>query len=123
VLKLLLRLSAPFIAILLAAYLFPDRIVVGDYTAAAVFALVLSLLNAFVKPVVKFFSMPITCLTLGLFHFVLNALFFGAAAWVTANLGMGVHVDGFFSALLGSLVVSGVGLVVSLLTRDDDEKR
>ncbi|CAA9275107.1 MAG: hypothetical protein AVDCRST_MAG77-3468 [uncultured Chloroflexi bacterium] len=117
-LKLLLRLAAPFIAIVLATYLFPDRIAVPDYTTAAIFAVVLSLLNAFVRPVVAFFSMPLTCLTLGLFHFVLNALMFAAAAWLVP----GVYVDGFIAALLGALVVSGVSLGVSLLTRDGKDR-
>jgi len=113
VLGLLARLAGPFIAILLASYLFPEQIAVESWTAAALFALVLSLLNAFVRPVVAFFSLPITFLTLGLFHFVLNAIFFAIAA----ALVPGVMVAGFIAALIGALVVSAVGLATSMVTR------
>lgn len=112
-LGLIARWAAPFVALLLARYLFPDRFLVEDLGAAAVFALVLALLNAFVKPVVAFFSLPITCLTLGLFHFVLNAIFFAVAA----ALVPGVSVDGFLSALVGALIVSAVSLVASMVAR------
>ena|SRR5687768_17121325 len=109
---LFVRWLAPFLGVLLAAYLFQDRIVVQDYTAAAVFALVLALLNAFVRPVLGLLTFPITLLTLGLFHFVLYAIVFGlAAAFVP-----GVQVVGFVGALLGALVVSIVGVIVSMVT-------
>lgn len=112
-LGLLARWAAPFVAILLGQYIFPGWFAVRDLTAAAVFALVLALLNAVVRPVVALLSMPITCLTLGLFHFVLNAIFFAAAA----ALVPGVQVDGFTAALVGALLVSAVGLVTSMVTR------
>ncbi len=109
--RLLLRWLVPFIAILLAAYLLPGEIVVGDYVAAAVFALVLALLNAFVRPIIALLALPITCLTLGLFHFVINAALFALAA----TLVPGVMVHGFLAALLGALIVSALGLVTSLV--------
>jgi putative membrane protein len=107
------RWLAPFLGVLLAAYLFQDRIVVQDYTGAAVFALVLALLNAVVRPILGFLTFPITLLTLGLFHFVVNAIMFAlAAAFVP-----GVQVMGFVGALLGALVVSIVGVVVSWVVK------
>jgi putative membrane protein len=117
--RFLIRLAAPFAAILLASRLLPGGVIVESYTAAAIFAVALSVLNAVVRPLVELLSMPLTCLTLGLFHFVLNAAFFAAAAWLVP----GIQVDGFVSALLGSLVVSGVGLAASLLTREGDKRR
>lgn len=110
---LVIRWLAPFVAILLARYFFPQWFVVEGYEAAALFALVLALLNAFVRPVLAFFALPITCLTLGLFHFVLNAVIFGIAAWLVP----GVEVMGVVAALVGALIVSAVSLVASLLTR------
>jgi putative membrane protein len=110
---LLLRWLVPFIAILAAKSLLPGRIDVESLGAAAVFALVLALLNAFVRPVLGLLALPITCLTLGLFHFVLNALMFALAAWLVP----GVVVHGFGAAFLGALLVSAVGLVASLLVR------
>ena len=109
--RLLLRWAVPFVAILLAAYLLPADIAVRDLRAAAVFALVLALLNAFVRPVIELLALPITCLTLGLFHFVVNAAMFALAA----ALAPGVVVSGFIAALLGSLVISAVSLLASLV--------
>jgi putative membrane protein len=109
---LLLRLAAPFFAILLAAYLFPDWFAVSGLGAAAVFALVLAVLNAVVKPVLSLLALPITCLTLGLFHLVINAVVFALAAWLVP----GIAVNGFLAALVGALIVSAAGLAVSWLT-------
>jgi putative membrane protein len=109
--SLLLRWAVPFVAILLAAYLLPNEFAVGSLGAAAVFALILALLNAVVRPVVQLLALPITCLTLGLFHFVINAAIFALAA----ALVPGVMVHGFIAALIGALIVSALGLVTSLV--------
>lgn len=111
---LLIRWLAPFVAILIAAALFPNAIAIpGGYAAAAVFALVLAILNAVIKPVLELLTLPITCLTLGLFHFVLNAIIFALAAWLVP----GVTVNGFLAAFVGALVVSLVGTAASALAR------
>ncbi len=106
---LLLRWLVPFLAVLLAASLLPQGIIVSDYRAAAVFAFALAVLNAFVRPVVALLALPITCLTLGLFHIVINAVMFGLAA----TLVPGVRVEGVLPALVGALLVSALGLVMS----------
>ena len=106
---LLLRWLVPFLAVLLAAYLVPEGIIVSDYRAAAIFAFALAVLNAFVRPVVALLALPITCLTLGLFHIVINAVMFGLAA----TLVPGVRVEGVLPALVGALLVSALGLVMS----------
>jgi putative membrane protein len=111
---LLLRFGAPFIAILVAQYLFPQWFAVGGLGAAAVFALVLGVLNAVVRPILELLALPITCLTLGLFHFVINAIVFAIAA----ALVPGVVVNGFVAALIGALIVSAVGLLMSMLVRE-----
>jgi putative membrane protein len=108
----LLRLAAPAIALVIARQLFPEQFAIPDWGAAAAFAVVLALLNAFVKPVVAFLSMPITCLTLGLFHVVLNAIFFAIAASLT-----GIGVAGVTATVIGALLVSAVSLAASWLTK------
>lgn len=110
---LLIRLLAPMAALLLAAYFAPNQVAVADYGAAFVFALVISILNAVVRPVLALVTLPITCLTLGLFHFVLNAIIFALAA----TLVPGIMVNGMIGALIGSLFVSVVGLIASSLTK------
>jgi putative membrane protein len=64
--------------------------------------LIMALLNAIIKPLLVFISMPINFLTLGLFMFVINALLFMLAGAIAP----GFAVNGFFSALLGSVLLS-----------------
>jgi putative membrane protein len=111
---LLIRWLVPFAAVLLAAYFFPDLIGVDDLGAAAIFAFILAVLNAIVRPVLQFFALPLTCLTLGFFHFVINAAMFGLASFFVR----GVNVEGFWGAFVGALVVSVVGLILSLFLPD-----
>ena len=65
--------------------------------AAAIFAFILAVLNAIVRPVLQFFALPLTCLTLGFFHFVINAAMFGLASFFVR----GVNVEGFWGGLRG----------------------
>jgi putative membrane protein len=94
------------IAILVAAYIIPG-IKVDSLGAALIGAAILGILNAVLKPILVVLTLPITLLTLGLFLFVVNALVFLLAG----NLLSGFHVASFWSALLGSLVVSVVSYI------------
>jgi len=68
-------------------------------------ALVFGVVNAVVRPVVKLLSLPFIILTLGLLIFVINAFMLLLTSWLSGQLGLGVHVDGFLTAVLGGLVV------------------
>ena len=72
-------------------------------------AVVLGLLNAFVRPVVLLLSLPVTCLTLGLFVVVVN----GLMLVLLGLLPLGFHVDGLFSAIVGALIVSVTSFVLN----------
>lgn len=108
---LAVRWLAVFLAILAAAALMPERVYYRDLQSAAIFAAVLALLNTFVRPVLSFFSLPLTCLTFGLFALVVN----GFTYWLAARIAPGVGVASFFDAILAALVVSVVSAVVSHL--------
>jgi len=69
--------------------------------AGAIFIVLLSLVNSFIRPVVMFFAMPINCLTLGLFGFVINAAIF----MLVGNSIGGFHVLNLFSAMIGSVLM------------------
>ena len=97
----LIRLILTAVAVLVAAYLLPGVSVDGFFTAF-VLALVLALLNVFVKPLLILFTIPLTFMTLGLFLLVINALMIMLADALVS----GVYVDGFWWALLFSLVLS-----------------
>ena len=70
---------------------------------------IIALINTFVKPVLQLVTLPINFLTVGLFSFVLNALLLMLAGWITP----GLEVDGFLSALLGSIVLSLFSIGIS----------
>lgn len=93
---------------LLAVSRFVPGISVDGIYAALIAAVVLSLLNLLVRPVLFVLTLPITILTLGLFIFILNALLF----WVASSLLQGFEVAGFLPALIGALIVSVVSSIV-----------
>jgi putative membrane protein len=69
-------------------------------------ALVFGVVNAVVRPVVKLLSLPFIILTLGLLIFVINALMLLLTSWLSRQLGLGFHVDGFVTAVLGAVIVA-----------------
>lgn len=85
-----------------------------------VVSLILGVVSAFVKPIVTFFSIPFILVTLGLFLLVINALMLLLTAWIAGGLGLDFHVDGFWNALWGSLIITFVNWFIDLsLLRDD----
>jgi putative membrane protein len=107
--KLLLRLVISTLAIIIAANLI-DGVVVSNLTSAIVAAIVLGLLNTFIKPILQILALPITILTLGLFYFVINVLII----YVAAGLVDGFAVNGFISALLFGLIVSVITSILGM---------
>ncbi|OLY91037.1 putative membrane protein [Cnuella takakiae] len=93
-------------AALVAAYLLPG-VSISSVPTAIIVALVLALLNTFVKPILIMLTIPVTLVTLGLFLLVINILII---KW-TASLVSGFQVDGWLAALLFSLIVSVVNSV------------
>ena len=88
----------------------------GSSWSLLVVALVFGALNASIRPLLKLLSLPIIILTLGLFIFVINALMLMITSWVSGLLNLGFHVDGFWDAFFGGLIVSVVSLLLSLFT-------
>ena len=77
---------------------------------AAIFAVV----NALIKPVAQFVGLPLTCLTLGLFTLVINAVMLALTVWIAKRLDLDVDIDGFVAALLAALLVSIASGLLSL---------
>lgn len=84
-----------------------------------VVALILGIVSNFVRPVVTFFSIPFIILTLGVFLLVINALMLMLTAWIAGGVGVGFHVDGFWIALLGSIVITLVNWGTAAVLKDD----
>jgi putative membrane protein len=129
--KILVNAVAVFVAVLLIPQIrFPaadDLLSLsGNWWHVLVVALILAVVNSYLKPIVKALSFPITLLSLGLFAFVLNALLLLLVAFLSDAVGIDFAIggfppdftaDAFVGALLGSIVISIVATVLGLLDR------
>ena len=112
--KLLLVWVVNTLALIAVAYLMPS-ISVSSFGAALIAALVLGLVNTFVRPVLLLLTFPVTIITLGLFIFVLNALLF----WLVGSFLEGFVVRGFWAALVGSVLYSVISWLLSAIVLRD----
>ncbi|GAA0347069.1 conserved membrane protein of unknown function [Micropruina glycogenica] len=87
----------------------PQNAVMGILLVAIIFGVV----NALVKPLFVFASAPLLLLTLGLFLLVINSLLLWLTSWIADQLNLGWHVDGFWSAFWGALMVSVVSFILN----------
>jgi putative membrane protein len=83
-------------------------------------ALIFGVVNAVVAPIVKLFSLPFILLTLGLLIFVINALMLLLTEWLANEFGLGFHVDGFWTAVLGAIIISIASWALELVLPDGD---
>ncbi len=109
-LKWLVNTIALFVVVHVVAGVSVER-----WQTMIVAALVIGLLNAFLRPFIIFLTLPVTILTLGLFTLVVNGLMFSLAAWLVK----GFHVAGFASAFVAALVFSIVSFLLNLLINSD----
>jgi putative membrane protein len=124
--KLVIRWFINFLALFAAAWLVPGITVDGGagWTVFAIMALILGLINAVLRPLLKLLTCPLILLTLGLFTLVINGFTLWLSSWVAVNwFDVGFYVDGLWAAFLGGLVVSIVSLILSAIMIDKDEKR
>ena len=91
----------------------------GNWLSYIWLALIFGVINAFFSPLLKLLTCPLILLTLGLFTLVINTVLFALAGYVGTAFGVGFLVDGLWSAFLGSLVVSVVSVVLTLVFRDE----
>jgi putative membrane protein len=105
---LLARILLNGIAIIVAAWFVPGLHLAGPLSALLAGA-ILGVVNALVRPVLILLTLPFTLVTLGLFLFVVNALCLG----LTAALVPGFDISGFWSALLGALIVTVVSWILN----------
>jgi len=98
---LFLRWVMYALIVVFTAWIVPG-ISVESFISAMFVCVVIALINVYIKPLILFISLPVTFLTLGLFSLVINALLLMLAGFITP----GFHVEGFLSALIGSVVLS-----------------
>ncbi len=108
--RFVIKILITALAALLAAYLLPG-VHIDNFTSALLLALVLAILNAFIRPVLIVLTLPITIVTLGLFLLVINALII----LIAGHFVKGFHVDGFWWALVFSIVLAIISSIMTAL--------
>ncbi len=122
--KLIIRWIINAIALYLAVLIVPGISVAGDaWVVFSVMAIILALVNATIRPILKFLSCGFIILTLGLFTFVINA----GTLWLSSKIAqnwfnVGFFIDNFWSAILGAIIVSVVSLILSQVLKDEKNR-
>jgi putative membrane protein len=105
--KLIVKWLLSACALLAVAYIY-NGVAVSSFGSALIAAFVIGLFNTIVRPILIVLTLPVTVVTLGLFLFVINALMF----WSASGVLDGFQVNGFWAALIGSLIYSVLSLVI-----------
>ena len=117
--KFIIRWGINAAALYAAVWLVPGIEFRGNWIGVLWLALISGLLNALVRPLLKILTCPLIILTLGLFTVVVNTIMLLLTSRIGQALGIGLTVDGFWTAVLGSLVISLVSVVMSVIFRDE----
>lgn len=92
----------------------------GKALTLIIVALIFGVVNVVVKPIVKVLTFPLFILTLGLFTLVINALMLLLTSWVAGKTDVSFHVEGFWTAVLGGLIVAIVSWALHIVLPDED---
>ena len=117
-----LRVAIVALGLWLATQILPGLYFASAGTLLAA-ALLLGIVNAIVRPIAVVLTLPLTLLSLGLFLLVINALMLMLTSWLSDQLGLGWHVEGFWTAVFGSIIVSVVSWLLNAFLPDRREER
>jgi putative membrane protein len=125
--RLLLRLLASAAALAIATWLLSGITLTGSTRTSQIVtllivALIFGVLNAIIKPIFALFTLPLILLTLGLFLIVINACMLLLTSWLAGLFNLGFHVEGFWTALLGGIIISIVSFVLNVFLPDGDKR-
>jgi putative membrane protein len=112
------RLLVNAAALWVATRIVPGVTYSGGVMPLLAVALVFGIVNAVIGTAAKILTFPIILLTLGVFILVINGLMLMVTSALSSSLGLGFHVDGFWAAFWGALIVSLVSTILSLFIRD-----
>jgi putative membrane protein len=105
----IIRLLINMVAILVIAYLLPKVIQVDSWMAALVAAFLLGVVNTFIRPILVLLTLPLTFVTFGVFLLIIN----GLLLWLVSAVVRGFQVNGFWGAVIGSILISIVSWILS----------
>ncbi len=115
IIQLLINAAALYVAVWLVPGLEFDFGPADAWWKFLLVAFVFGLVNTFLRPILRIFTLPITIMTLGLFLLVINALMLLLTGAISAELDLGLTVADFLAAFLGSIVISIVGFILSMV--------
>jgi putative membrane protein len=126
--RLILRLVANALALAIATWILSGISLTGSSTTSKIItllvvALIFGVLNAIIKPFFALFTAPLILLTLGLFLIVINACMLLLTSWLAGLFNLGWSVDGFWTAVLGAIIISIVSFVLNVFLPDPDDQR
>ena len=119
----LLRLLVNAAALWVATRIVPGVSYAGGWAPFLVVALIFGVINATLRPLTKILTFPLIIVTLGIFALVVNGLMLWLTSSLSAALGLGFHVSGFWAAFWGAIVVSIVSLLLSVAVRGEARER
>lgn len=111
ILQTLINAAALYVAVLVV----PNLDFSGEWWKLLLVAFIFGLVNTFLRPLLRIVTLPISIMTLGLFLIVINALMLLLTGLISTELNLGFRVADFVAAFLGSIVISLVGFVLSLV--------
>ncbi len=117
--KFILRWAINAAAIFLAIRFVPGITLNGSLVGVIWLALILGLINAFLRPLLKLLTCPLIILTLGLFTLVINTFVFWLMGQIGNMVGIPITIDGLGPAFLGGLVVTVVSIVLSFILKEE----
>ena len=125
--KILVWLVVNALALGAAVWLFDGITLTGGsdtdrFVKLVVVGAIFGAITAVVRPVVKFVSLPLIILTLGLMLLVINALMLLLTSAIADSVDLGFHVDGFWTALFGSIVISIASMVLAAVLPDGERR-
>ena len=121
--SILIRLIVNAAALWVATQLVPGVTYMGGGLPFFGVALVFGVVNTIIRPVAKLLTFPLIIVTLGIFLFFINGLMLWLTSRLSAALGLGFHVAGFWPAFWGAMVVTVVSTLLSLMVGDGDGRK
>lgn len=121
--RLLVRLLVNAVALAVAAWIVADITIEGatrtdQAITLAIVAAIFGLVNLVVGPIVKLLALPLIIVTLGLVIFVINALMLLLTDWIADRFDVGFQVEGFWTALLGALIITVISAILEAILPD-----
>lgn len=113
---LALRVMINALSIMAAVKIVNGITFTGEWWKMIVVGAIFGLINSLIKPLIQLFTLPLIVVTLGLFTLVINAMMLAITAGLSGPLNLGFHIEGFWPAFWGALIVSVVSMVLSCLT-------